>query len=96
MGRLARDLLWVEPDEIPRHILVRLFEGSHIGGSTPLVPSSDSDEEPNTNDRKFLKGETEETSDPSYEPTDEKDEELTGEESNHEEDTKSKYPSGGE
>ena len=51
-GRRARDSLWADPDETPRHSLVRLFDGSRSGGSTPLVPSSD--EEPNTDDRAFI------------------------------------------
>ena len=92
-GRRARDSLWADPDETPRHSLVRLFDGSRSGGSTPLVPSSD--EEPNTDDRAFIADDVGGDSDPLYEPTDEEDEELRAG-SNPEEETKADHPAGGE
>ena len=63
--------MWEDPDETPRKSLVRLFDGSS-GGSTPQTRSSE--EEPNTEDRKFIKGDDESLSDPSYHPTDEESE----------------------
>ena len=81
-GHRAKDSLWTDPDETPRHILVCLFDGSRSGGSTPMYDSSE--EEPNTDDRHFMKGDDESESDPPYRPTDE--EEEMGEESNQEED----------
>ena len=91
-GRRARDFLWADPDETPRHSLVRLFDGSRSGGSTPLEHSSD--EEPNTEDRNFIKGDDESESDPPYNPTDE--EKELGADSNPEEETKAEHPAGGE
>ena len=75
MERHTRDSLWEDPDETPRHSLVWLFDDSSSGGSTPL--NKNSNKEPDTDDRMFLKVEDEETSDPSYEPTDEEEEELS-------------------
>ena len=69
------------PDEIPRKILVCLFDGS--GGSTPQTRSSK--EEPNTDDREFIKGDGEPLSDPSYHPTDEESDWCSGLESPFEE-----------
>ena len=67
MGRRVGDSFWEDPDETPRKSLVLLFDGS--GGSTPQTRSSD--EDPNTDDEKFIKDDGESESDPPYMPTDE-------------------------
>ena len=69
-GRRVGDSYWEDPDETPRKSLVRLFDGS--GGSTPQTRSSE--EEPNTDDRDFIKGDDEPLSDPSYHPSDDEEE----------------------
>ena len=70
VGRRVGDSYWEDPDETPRKSLAGLFEGS--GGSTPQTRSSD--EEPNTEDKKFIKGDDEPESDPSYHPSEDEEE----------------------
>ena len=76
-GRRVGDSFWEDPDETPRKSLAGLFDGS--GGSTPQTRSSK--EEPNTDDREFIKGDGEPLSDPSYHPTDEESDWCSGLES---------------
>ena len=54
-GRRVGDSFWEDPAETPRKSLVRLFDGS--GGSTPQTRSSE--EEPDTDDRDFIKDDDE-------------------------------------
>ena len=90
-GRRAGDSLWEDPDETPRKSLVRLFDGG--GGSTPHTHSSD--EEPNTEDKDFIKGADEPDTDPTYTPTDEESEWYSGLERPEEESKKTNPVSGG-
>ena len=69
-GRRVGDSFWENPDETPRKSLEGLFDGSE--GSTPQTRSSE--EEPNTEDKKFIRGDDEPESDPSYHPSEDESE----------------------
>ena len=86
---------FVDEEKPARESMVRLFDGSHSGGSTPLAESSE--EEPNTEDNEFLVDENEVLSDPDYIPTDEEAEELNESIRDPDEETKhGNTPEGGD
>ena len=91
VGRRVGDSFWEDPDETPRKSLAGLFGGSE--GSTPQTRSSD--EEPNTEDKKFIKDDGEPDSDPSYHPSEDESEWASGLENPDEETKKNKPMPGG-